>query len=430
MKVAALTSIVLLSIGFAWPINYPDTLRVPVTFYDFHSNGSNPEFGIDSDSYAGTHTGMVSDTISEQRKPIRGLNPYYNCDIAKWFMPWTSGDSTIPNYTNPATAACGNPPTTTSFDTAFKNIVIEDTLTFRLVDNAMGTYEYSNPDFFPLDGRGFGNEGAGGSHNYSFAMEMHWEFKDVKGLTYTFESNNDMWVYINGRLAIDLGGIHSPSAGSINFDSVPGLTIGRKCSLDMFYAQRRLTGSAIKITTSIFAAAIISCDWLIAWPIISRNDTVVVGDSVVLSAMVFDDTCALRPDLSSLYEWTLSPGGMASSLSATQGETTTFYAMAADQMYTVIAYYTGPVLPGYHYRSPGVTTIYVKPSSASIRREQIPTSQSMDNLKVVREFYNISGRKLPRIGSSRIDGIVLERTVFPGGKVSVKRKFRVPDCRF
>ena len=146
--------------------------------------------------------------------------------------------------------------------------------------------------------------------------------------------------------------------------------------------------------------------------------------------LIGGDTGGRHPDVASLCDWSLSPSGTASYLSVNQGGTTTFYANAADQMYSIIAKYNGPTLPNYLDQPPDSITIYVKPSSASIRREQIPTSQSMDNLKVVREFYNISGRKVPRIGSSRIDGIVLERTVFPGGKVSVKRKFRVPDCRF
>ena len=37
-----------------------DTIHVAVTFYDFHSNGSNPEFEKDPGGGAGTHLGMVA----------------------------------------------------------------------------------------------------------------------------------------------------------------------------------------------------------------------------------------------------------------------------------------------------------------------------------------------------------------------------------
>jgi len=158
---------------------YPPTIWVPVTFYDFYADGSNPEFEINPGWSAGLNTGMVAAMLDSQSKPVLGPTPYYNCQIAKWFRPFTSGDFTIPNYTNPATTTCSNPLGTVNYDTAFKNIVIPDTLTFTLVAGSQGTYEYTNSNFFPLDGRGFGNEIAKGmqrTHNYSFSMEMHWEF--------------------------------------------------------------------------------------------------------------------------------------------------------------------------------------------------------------------------------------------------------------
>ncbi len=431
MKFLAVVScIVFLSTYFAWP-QYPDTLRVPVTFYDFHSDGSNPEFEINPGSSAGRHIGMVADTLDAQRKPFLGPTPYYNCQIAKWFRPWTSGDFTIPNYTNPATAACGNPLGTVDYDTAFKNIVIQDTLIFTLANMATGTYEYVNPNFFPLDGKGFGNEiaaGAARTHNYSFSMELHWEFKDVKGLMFNFESEDDMWVYIDGRLAIDLGGIHGPSADSINFDTVSGLTVGKRCSLDVFFTQRDSSGSDIRITTNIFVNC--TCPYVLRLEMTPNKDTIIVGDSVVLNTIVMDDTGAIHPEVSSLCEWSLSPSTTASYLSARQGSTTTFYANAANQMYSIILKNNSPTLPVYQERGPDSIKIYVKPSSASIRFDRTVVSRAMKKSIDVREFYNLSGRKLQGIGSSRVDGIVLERTVTPGGKVSVKRKFQVPDSPF
>ena len=46
---------------------YPDTIWIPVTFYDFHSDKSNPEF--EQPHLGGVHLGMVADTLDSSRKP-------------------------------------------------------------------------------------------------------------------------------------------------------------------------------------------------------------------------------------------------------------------------------------------------------------------------------------------------------------------------
>lgn len=238
---------------------YPATIKIPVTYYDFHSDGSNPEFEKTPTASA-THTGMVNSILGPNRKPTVGSNPYWNCNISKWFVPWTAGDFTIPNYTNPATTACSNPFSTVNYDTAFKNITFQDTLLFSLVPGTQGTYQYSNDAFFPLDGKGFGADEANlayRNHNYSFSMELHYQFLKVLGLIFRFESNDDMWVFVNNKLVIDIGGMHAYGNDSLNVDSL-GLLNGSSYSFDLFHCQRHATGSSIQITTNISTQPLLS----------------------------------------------------------------------------------------------------------------------------------------------------------------------------
>ena len=320
--------------------NYPDTLRVPVTFYDFHSDGSNPEFEVNPGSGAGRHTGMVAARLNAS-KPVLGTTPFYNCDIAKWFVPWTSGDLTIPNYTNPATSACGNPPSTVDYDTAFKNIVIQDTLIFRLVNNVTGTYGYVNASFFPLDGRGFGAEVAQGTrrtHTYSFSMELHWQFKKVANMSFVFTGDDDVWAFIDSTLQMDIGGIHNAVTDSLILDNIPGLVTGQSYMLDFFYCERHVTASSIRITTNIITAPIVG----VHMDEKPKVDTLAAGDSIFFTGWVVDDTGAVRPEFDSLIRWTLLPSGTQSSITNSSGGNDTFVAKTAYTHYYITATFTDP----------------------------------------------------------------------------------------
>jgi hypothetical protein len=161
-----------LSLFFAAAINaqtvYPQTIRVPVTFYDFHANGSNPDFepglytcgSIGCITGNGVHPNEVATTLNAQRKPILGTSPYFSQRVAKWFVPWQAGDFSVPVYSNAGAYLRENTLTT---DTAYKNVVIQDTLVFNLVAGSAGVYQLNNQTFFALDGRGFGNEPPGES---------------------------------------------------------------------------------------------------------------------------------------------------------------------------------------------------------------------------------------------------------------------------
>ena len=329
-------AIVLFAVGFVCAQTYPDTLKIPVTFYDFHSNGSNPEFEK-TPVAPPVHLGMVANTLDSLRKPILGPNPYWDCQIAKWFRPWTPGDFTIPNYTNPVTFTCSNPVSTVNYDTAFKNIVIQDTLPFLLVNRTTGTYQFYSANFFPLDNRGFGLEGR--QHNYSFSMELHTDFRKAPGLTFQFEGDDDVWAFINNRLVMDIGGIHNATRDSVNVDNL-GLTNGTRYQFDFFYCERHITQSDIRITTNLFSPAIQELD-MAAHP---DTNIIKAGDSIVYLATVKDDTGGVRPEYNNRINWTMLATS-ADTLRATAGANNTFKPIIAWRWDTIIARFADPNNP-------------------------------------------------------------------------------------
>ena len=119
-------------------------------------------------------------------------------------------------------------------------------------NSSKGVYGYSNTEFFPIDDQLFGNEGQ--PHNYAFTAEVATRFLYRGGETFTFSGDDDVFVFINRILAIDLGGIHSILSQTVDLDAQAGqlgIAKGGIYSMHIFFAERHMTGSDFVIETTI-----------------------------------------------------------------------------------------------------------------------------------------------------------------------------------
>jgi hypothetical protein len=91
-----LLAVTLLFFSNSFSQEQPQSIWVKVTYYDFHSDRSNPEF--EAPHTGGPRKGMVDSTLDEDRKPVPGKSPYMNYYIKKWFRPFREGDRTVPLY--------------------------------------------------------------------------------------------------------------------------------------------------------------------------------------------------------------------------------------------------------------------------------------------------------------------------------------------
>jgi len=92
---------------------------------------------------------------------------------------------------------------------------------------------------------------------YWFTTELHSNFQYNGGEQFSFSGDDDVHVFINGRLAINLGGVHSITPATISLDTYAkelNISKGGVYSFDMFHAERQTKGSNFKLTTTLVEA--------------------------------------------------------------------------------------------------------------------------------------------------------------------------------
>lgn len=122
-------------------------------------------------------------------------------------------------------------------------------------------FTFQSNNFYPLDGKGFGSGYTPGAHdrqnmmhNYSFTTELHTQFTFKGTETFKFTGDDDIWVFLNGHLAVDLGGLHASAIGQVNLANKAeafGMVVGGTYNLDFFHAERHDYDSNFRIDTDL-----------------------------------------------------------------------------------------------------------------------------------------------------------------------------------
>ncbi len=221
-----------------------NTLTIPLVLRDFSK--AHPDF----EKFGGVDLAIVAAALGADGKPVYA-NPGGTTAT-------TSGKANFDQWYN---------------DVAGKNFTFLQTMSLSKLPS--GVFQFTNNSFFPLDGKGFGNEG--NARNYHFTSEVrYWfEYKGTEKLDFT--GDDDVWVFVNKKLAVNLGGVHGPLSGSITLNAANAVTfdlqIGKIYEIVVWQAERHTTGSNYTLTISNFDNSTSVCNS-------TCGDGIVAGDEV------------------------------------------------------------------------------------------------------------------------------------------------------
>jgi fibro-slime domain-containing protein len=217
---------------------------IPVVFRDF--NDSHPDFEMDFRG-DGVRLNLVAPTLGTDGKPVFASS--LGC-------PARQGTQECRTDYNANQAVVTSAETFSQWYRDLGNVNMRFDRELELIANPNnGLYEFSSSDFFPLAPTdGFGITPPGRGKNFLFTTEIHLTFTYVASQRFTFRGDDDLWIFVNERLALDLGAMHGVEQGTIDFDAQAaelGIVPGRDYAMDIFHAERHTDASNFTIETNI-----------------------------------------------------------------------------------------------------------------------------------------------------------------------------------
>lgn len=251
----------------------PQSITLTGIVRDFKAReqtGGHPDFQRQPTGGFGHYVGMVADQLDEQGKPVFASTGFKlssnwrdaqnrNIMRPKPYIDSRQGDQNG----SVSTTAGGALTTADNFSQWFRDVRgvnVSKPMTITLNRSANGTYVFDDKSdpvfagmggFFPINGDLYGNYSNNKNFHFTFELQTEFIYRANQGLTFTFIGDDDVWVFIDGKLVIDIGGVHSAISQTIELDRLNWLQDGRSYSLSFFFSERHTTQSNFRIETTL-----------------------------------------------------------------------------------------------------------------------------------------------------------------------------------
>ncbi len=267
------------------PVPLPDPLTIPVIYRDFRSydsmssNPFSPDFNNPNDGNGSIAFDITADFLVDGRPVLSGENLY------------VSGSNEGPPHTAESFAKWYQTSTTLEPD---GNLEVVGEL---VLDSLGGNvYEFASSAFFPLDDPAlapfawpaeptFGEELFSANvddpgdppHNFGFTTEVRYVFQYQGDEVLSFSGDDDLWVFVDGFLCLDVGGLHPSQSDVMDFSNPTNanrdqqdlivaacrdrLEVGKVYEVAIFHAERHTNASNFSLTLDGFVTERSECDY-------------------------------------------------------------------------------------------------------------------------------------------------------------------------